>query len=139
MDGAETMNPAGSHGNERRAIALGNGHRPAVGWSPDERTRCTVARPAPAAIEIPRTALEAGGARGEGGLTDALVATVAQALADHELIKVKFEALKDQKKSLAPELATRTGSRMIQRVGNVVVLFKRHPEVAHRKVTLPDA
>ncbi len=76
---------------------------------------------------------------GKGGLTDALVATVAQALADHELIKVKFEALKDQKKSLAPELATRTGSRMIQRVGNVVVLFKRHPEVAHRKVTLPDA
>lgn len=76
---------------------------------------------------------------GKGGLTDALVETVSQALANHELIKVKFEALKEQKKTLAPELATRTGSEVVQRVGNVVVLFRRHPEEARRKIALPEA
>ena len=75
---------------------------------------------------------------GKGGLTDALAASVTQALADHELIKVKFEALKDQKKTLAPELAARTGSVVIQRVGNVVVLFRRQPDAARRKIALPE-
>lgn len=71
---------------------------------------------------------------GKGGLSEMLVATVDRALADHELIKVKFDALKDQKKVLAPELAAKTGSRMVQRVGNVVVLYREHPDPERRKV-----
>ena len=64
---------------------------------------------------------------GKGGLSEALVASVEQALADHELIKVRFEMFKDQKKQLAPELAARTGSHLVQRVGNVAVLYRRRP------------
>jgi RNA-binding protein len=74
---------------------------------------------------------------GKGGLTPELVASAERALGDHELIKVRFEAHKDEKKSLAPELATRTGSHVIQRVGNVLVLFRRNPEPAKRKIALP--
>ncbi len=76
---------------------------------------------------------------GKGGLTEALVGNVQQALLDHELIKVKFEAHKDEKKTLAPELAARTRSQVIQRVGNVVVLYREHPEPAKRKIQFPDA
>ena len=71
---------------------------------------------------------------GKSGLSESLVATVEQALKDHELIKVKFDALKEQKKVLAPELATKTGSRMVQRVGNVVVLYREHPNPEKRKI-----
>jgi RNA-binding protein len=74
---------------------------------------------------------------GKGGLTDAVVATVDQALTDHELIKVKFDALKEQKKELAPELATRTSSHVVQRVGHVVVLFRRNADSARHKIMLP--
>lgn len=73
---------------------------------------------------------------GKGGLTDALLATVGTALDDHELIKVKFEAHKEEKKTLAPELAARSGSHLIQRVGNVVVLYRAHADPARRKITL---
>jgi RNA-binding protein len=71
---------------------------------------------------------------GKGGLTEALVASVDSALADHELIKVKFDARKEEKKTLAPELAARTGSHVVQRVGNVVVLYRAHPDPERRKI-----
>lgn len=71
---------------------------------------------------------------GKGGLTESLLASVNQALTDHELIKVKFDAHKEEKKTLAPELATRTASHLVQRVGNVVVLYRAHPEPEKRKI-----
>jgi RNA-binding protein len=62
---------------------------------------------------------------GKEGLSDSFVAGLDQALSDHELVKVKFEEFKDQKKELAPALATRARAQIIMRVGNVVVLFRR--------------
>lgn len=117
------------------ASASGLRHpRPAVGW-PD---RMSEER---AGGGVPMGRLKSMGQLlspvvhvGKGGLTDALVATVDQALKDHELIKVRFEALKEQKKALAPELAGRTGSKLVQRVGNVAVLYREHPDPERRKV-----
>ena len=74
---------------------------------------------------------------GKSGLTESLVGSVKQALEDHELIKVKFDALKDQKKTLVVELVDRTASHLIQRVGNVAVLYRQHSDEAKRKITLP--
>lgn len=76
---------------------------------------------------------------GKGGLTEALLASVNLALTDHELIKVKFDAHKEEKKVLAPELAVRTSSRLIQRVGNVVVLYRAHPDPEKRKIRFREA
>lgn len=67
---------------------------------------------------------------GRHGLSEALLKGVEDALNHHGLIKVKFDDLKDRKKELAPRLAEKTGSEMIQRVGNVVVLYRRKPEPA---------
>lgn len=74
---------------------------------------------------------------GKSGLTPALLASVEVALNHHELIKVKFEAHKEEKKTLAPELAARSGSRLIQRVGHVVVLYRPHTDPAKRKYEPP--
>ncbi|MBL9137155.1 MAG: YhbY family RNA-binding protein [Verrucomicrobiales bacterium] len=74
---------------------------------------------------------------GKSGLSDALMASVDQALADHELIKVKFDALKEQKKILVTELASRSQSHLVQRVGNVAVLYRQQVDESKRKITLP--
>lgn len=67
---------------------------------------------------------------GRQGLSDAFIAALDEALARHELVKVKFDEFKAQKKVLAPEMAERTGSHLIQRVGNVAVLFRPRPPSA---------
>jgi RNA-binding protein len=73
---------------------------------------------------------------GHAGLSDAFMASLNQALADHELVKVKFSDFKDQKKVLSPKLAELTGSQLIMRVGNVVVLYRQQPDPAKRKIIL---
>ena len=64
---------------------------------------------------------------GHEGLSPQFIAAVDDALKHQELIKVKFGDLKDQKKELAPQLAEKTNSYLIMRVGNVVVLYRRKP------------
>jgi RNA-binding protein len=61
---------------------------------------------------------------GKDGLSPQFLATLDDALKHHELIKVKFDDFKEQKKELAPQLAAKTGSYLVTRVGNVVVLHR---------------
>jgi RNA-binding protein len=61
---------------------------------------------------------------GKAGLSDGFVQSVNDALSQHELVKIKFAEFKDQKKELAPQLADRTGSFLVMRVGNVMVLHR---------------
>lgn len=66
---------------------------------------------------------------GKEGLTPAFFAALDQGLTHQELVKVKFNdaEMKEQKRVLAPELAEKTGSHFVTRVGNVVVLYRPHP------------
>jgi RNA-binding protein len=65
---------------------------------------------------------------GKAGLSDALIRALNDELDRHELIKVKFDELKEQKKILAPLLAEKTQSHLITRIGNVAVLYRQRPE-----------
>ena len=62
---------------------------------------------------------------GREGLSAGFLESLDDALARHELVKVKFEEFKDQKKELAPVLADKMGAQVIMRVGNVVVLYRK--------------
>jgi RNA-binding protein len=64
---------------------------------------------------------------GKDGLSPQFVAQVVETLKHRELIKVKFEQFKEQKRELAPLLAEQSGSELITRVGNVVVLHRPKP------------
>jgi RNA-binding protein len=64
---------------------------------------------------------------GHDGLSAPFLAELDAALARHELVKVKFSDFKTEKKTLAPQLAEKTGSELIMRVGNVAVLFRARP------------
>jgi RNA-binding protein len=65
---------------------------------------------------------------GKEGLSPQFVAALDNALKHHELVKVKFDGFKEQKKELTPELAEKSGSHLVTRVGNVVVLYRPKPE-----------
>ena len=56
---------------------------------------------------------------GKAGLSEGFIRSVDLALAQHELVKIKFAEFKAEKKELAPQLAERTSSHLVMRVGNV--------------------
>lgn len=65
---------------------------------------------------------------GKFGLTDAVIKQVNQALDDHELIKVKVggECPADRHE-VADRLDREAGVDLVQMVGRVILLYKRHP------------
>ena len=64
---------------------------------------------------------------GKDGLSQQFLRALNDALKHRELVKVKFTDFKDQKKELAPQLAEKTGSHLVTRVGNVAVLYRPKP------------
>jgi RNA-binding protein len=64
---------------------------------------------------------------GKDGISPQFLAALDNALNHHELVKVKFDDFKDQKKELSPQLAEKSGSCLVTRVGNVVVLYRPKP------------
>jgi len=61
---------------------------------------------------------------GKEGISPPFLAALDEALKHHELVKVKFDEFKEQKKELTPQLAEKSGSYLVTRVGNVVVLYR---------------
>jgi RNA-binding protein len=71
---------------------------------------------------------------GKAGLSEGFLRSVDLALAQHELVKIKFAEFKEQKKELAPQLAGKTASHLVMRVGNVMVLHRPKPVAAETAV-----
>ena len=75
---------------------------------------------------------------GAKGITDALVAEIDGALEHHELIKVKVGASdRDARDAMIADLAERTGSALVQRIGHVPVLYRQSTD--RRQIVLPRA
>jgi RNA-binding protein len=74
---------------------------------------------------------------GNAGLTDAVVAELTRALADHELVKVSARVGERDARNLAlATLADRTTSELVQRVGHVGVFYRRSQDLP--KILIPD-
>lgn len=70
---------------------------------------------------------------GQRGLTAPLIMAVDKALADHELIKVKFQDYKDQKQDISLELQRQCQAQQIQLVGNILTLYREHKDPEKRQ------
>ena len=70
---------------------------------------------------------------GKEGLTEAVVAKTDAELLAHELIKIRFQAAKDEKKEILRELARQTLAELVGVVGHVGILFRQNwePEKRH--------
>ncbi|HTS18111.1 MAG TPA: YhbY family RNA-binding protein [Verrucomicrobiae bacterium] len=73
---------------------------------------------------------------GKAGVTDAFIASLDQAPNDHELTKIKFTSLKDEKNTLAEDIAARTNSELVWIVGHVAVFYRAQADPAKRRVPL---
>jgi RNA-binding protein len=75
---------------------------------------------------------------GSKGISDGLIDQLRQQLVAHELIKVRFntESAIEPAES-ADELAARTKSQIVQKLGRVLVFYRRHDEKP--KIELPKA
>jgi len=66
---------------------------------------------------------------GQAGLTDRVVAEIDGALTHHELIKVKVNAGdRDLRDTLIREIGARTGSDLIDRIGNMAAFYRPNPD-----------
>jgi RNA-binding protein len=73
---------------------------------------------------------------GKEGLSEGLVAAIEQALADHELVKIKLgESAGVDRDTAAAELAARTDSAVAQILGNTILLYRPDPE--EPRIALP--
>lgn len=64
---------------------------------------------------------------GHAGMSDALLKSLDEALTVHGLVKLKFTDFKEERKTLAPVIAEKTGSALIMQVGNIVVFYRAKP------------
>ena len=75
---------------------------------------------------------------GDKGLTDAVVAELDTALGHHELLKVRVRAGdREARDTLIGELCARSSAELVQRIGNVALVYRENPE--QRKIRLPAA
>lgn len=73
---------------------------------------------------------------GSAGLTDGVIGMTESTLAAHELIKVKFNEYKDEKKDLTQDLASKTNSTLVRLIGNVAILYREAEDPEQRKFKL---
>ncbi|MEI6092798.1 MAG: YhbY family RNA-binding protein [bacterium] len=74
---------------------------------------------------------------GHEGFTPSIIKAVEKALADHELIKIKFNKFKEEKEELSLELENLTKSEMVGMIGNVAIFYKQNPDKDKRKIVIP--
>lgn len=62
------------------------------------------------------------------GLSESVLTELERALADHELIKIKVVAEKDERSGLVTRLCSQTGATLIQAIGSVAVIYRSSPK-----------
>jgi RNA-binding protein len=67
---------------------------------------------------------------GKFGVTPEVLAHIDKALANHQLIKVKFIGFRETRKKLSEEIAGATSSILIDIIGNVAILYREKREAS---------
>ena len=76
---------------------------------------------------------------GEAGLGEGVLAAVEQALRDHELVKVRIAADREQRRGIAARIAEATRSELAGLVGRVAIFYRPAADPGERKIRLPSA
>lgn len=75
---------------------------------------------------------------GDAGLSESLLAEYESTLNHHELIKVSFRVGdRDLRDDMIKTLTATSGAELVQRVGNMALLYRENPE--KRRIKLPRA
>jgi len=75
---------------------------------------------------------------GQGGLGSGVIQELDSALTAHELIKISVRVGdREERDELLTQLTAQCHAELVQRIGNVAVLYRKHKEKP--KIVLPDA
>ncbi|MBF0632003.1 MAG: ribosome assembly RNA-binding protein YhbY [Magnetococcales bacterium] len=74
---------------------------------------------------------------GHEGVTDPVMAEVELALDDHELIKIRFNDFKEEKKELCDGIAKQSGAAMAGMIGHVAIFYRPRRDLSKRRIHLP--
>jgi RNA-binding protein len=69
---------------------------------------------------------------GKYGVTPESLAHIDKALADHQLIKVKFLGFKERRAELSAEIAGATSAIVVDVIGNIAILYREKPETSEK-------
>ncbi|MBR1920245.1 MAG: YhbY family RNA-binding protein [Spirochaetales bacterium] len=73
---------------------------------------------------------------GKEGLTDAVAKALDEAVKAHELVKVRFQAHKDEVKTIAFDLAERSNSTLVATTGFTAVYYRPAEKAEDRRYFL---
>jgi RNA-binding protein len=73
---------------------------------------------------------------GKLGATKELADRLAELLALHELVKLRFGGFKESRRELAADLAERAGCELVRIIGNVAIFWKPAPDPEKRKIAI---
>lgn len=74
---------------------------------------------------------------GKSGITDGLIASLSEVLDQHELVKVRFLEFKDEKKTLAVEIAKRANCEQVGMIGHIAIFYREQEDEEKRKIKIP--
>lgn len=73
---------------------------------------------------------------GGAGVTEGVVQMIDNSLTAHELIKVKFNEYKEEKRELTEEISNQLDATVVRIIGNVAILFRQAEKEDDRKYSL---
>ena len=74
---------------------------------------------------------------GKEGLSGNVFGAIDDALAAHELIKVKIAADRDEREQFVPVIEDRLGCECVGTVGRMAILYREQPDPEKRKIEIP--
>ena len=74
---------------------------------------------------------------GKEGLTDNVIGSIDDAIAAHELIKVKMTAERDEREQLIPIIEERLHCECVGAIGRIAILYRQSSDPEKRKITFP--
>ncbi len=75
---------------------------------------------------------------GRAGVNEAVLAATRRALEDHELIKVKIGAAREDRVRMAAEIERDCDAELAGAVGTIAILYRAHPDPEKRRIVLPS-
>lgn len=74
---------------------------------------------------------------GHNGVSSEFLAALEQAIESNELIKIKFQDFKDDKKELSEKMANAVGAEVVSIIGNILTLYREAKDPDKRIIKLP--
>lgn len=74
---------------------------------------------------------------GKGGITEGVLRTIDEALAHHELIKVRLSGVRGDNDGLCATIEARLGCERVGTIGHVAIFYRPAADAEDRRIELP--